>query len=143
MIKEFILGADWRTDNELFGMVGSRILDVNVHNRLGAAVTSKPGDVWYVTLTEKKDVRGFAVLRIMKSTKALHIRFIYSDLEKDKMLRQNLIRKALGYAEREGLKMAWTNDRDTEHQWAELGFVAQLKTRGSFVRWEKTLEQKA
>ena len=81
-IERYIQGKD---DKEIFCNVGSWLTSKSVHDQLGMAITSQENDIWYI-VSLNDVVIGFALVRAMKSTNALHIRFIYTDTNTKKVL---------------------------------------------------------
>lgn len=131
-IKKYIQGYN---DTELFSILGSLLVDQDVHKELGTAITSKNNDIWYVQ-TNAEGFVSFALLRSMKSTNAIHLRFIYG------LQLTPLIKKIVNDCKRKKLKSIWTNARDTDKLWYKNGFINKKGTNstGKFVRFEKDLK---
>lgn len=137
MIKKFIHG-DPETDEKLFCMIGKLVVNPKLHNELGSAITSLPGDLWYLYLNkEEKVVEGFCQVRQMKNGH-WHLRFLYAGQLGIKT-RNALIDRAIRDAKAAQAVMIYTNDRETSGIWKLFNFVPYEKQRGSFVRWEKDL----
>ena len=135
-MKEYIQGQNKKADRELFGLVGSLLVDPKIQELFGMAIVTLPEDLWFVSTTAKGDLRGFATGRVMKNA-TLHLRYVYAE---SKMAKKALIQRALNVAKKRDLKAVWTNDRQTETIWAEFDFVSLPRSRGSFCRWEKDIE---
>lgn len=135
-IDKLIQGKD---DRVIFGTVGSLLTDKKVHEELGMAITSKDDDEWYI-IYNGNDLLGFAVTRKTKSTKALHIRFLYLlDIDQAHKFKKLLIKEIIKNATNDNLKAVWTNDRKKERVWKDLKFDFTERSRGEFGRWEKKL----
>ena len=133
-IERYVQGKD---DKEIFCNVGSWLTSKSVHDQLGMAITSQENDIWYI-VSLNDVVIGFALVRAMKSTNALHIRFIYTDTNTKKVL----IKKIIEDAKKDGIKSIWTNDREKEAVWKSLKFSFTKRARGEFGRWEKEIVNK-
>lgn len=133
-MNKYTQGMD---DKEIFYKIGAWLTNRNVHEELGMAITSQNDDIWYISSLNSIST-GFALTRATKSTNAIHIRFVYSDLHTKKSFIQTIIK----YAEENNIKSVWTNDRKTEKVWKSLGFTFISRTRGEFGRWEKELKIK-
>lgn len=137
MIEHFEQGLDASMDRKLFGFVGARIADAEVHKELGSAITSKPGDYWWLAIGSKSDLRGFATGRRLKNG-TMHLRFIWVGQDGGLVYRA-LAKRAIEHARSRGFTAVWTNDRASRAEWLELGFVANphnAPTSGGFIRWE-------
>ncbi len=137
IIKTFIQGEN---DKELFGLLGSIVLSKEVHKQLGTAITTADKDQWLLAFDKEDNLLGFATFRKIKSTKAIHIRFVYAfDCINKKKIVGKLIKNLMSYFE---VYTVWTNARDDEEYWYELGFINKKGTRntGKFVRFEKDLK---
>lgn len=135
-MKEYVQGKNKKADRELFGLVGSLLVDPKIQEQFGMAVVTLPGDLWFVSITAKGDLRGFVTGRIMKNG-AMHLRYVYAPA---KLAKKALIQRSLNMAQKEKLKSVWTNDRESEEIWAEFDFIKTSRQRGTFCRWEKTIE---
>lgn len=124
-------------DKDIFFKIGAWLTDKNVHEELGMAITSQKEDIWYISSLNNIST-GFALTRATKSTNAIHVRFVYSDIETKKRFIQTIIKDAKD----NNIKSVWTNDRKTEQVWKNLGFTFTGRARGEFGRWEKELKSK-
>jgi hypothetical protein len=115
-------------DSELFAKIGHWTVNPLVHKRLGIAVSALPGDVWYVSES------GFLELRKQK-TGTVHIRFLFTENEKDSELQAKLIQSALD--DNQDADLIFTNDRKDSKIWKKFKFTPIEKERGIFCRWEK------
>lgn len=136
-IKVYIQGKSDRTDRELFGLIGHYLVDAAIQEELGIAVTSKPGDIWFVSEHRNGEVRGFATSRLLKNGK-LHVRFVYCK-EEALLVCKAMIQKAITQATEFECDAVFTNDRSTSGMWNEFGFKATQRARGEFCRWELSL----
>lgn len=136
-IKTFHQGASQATDRELFGLVGSFLVDLKIHEKLGTAITTQAGDIWLISMTGKGEVRGFATGRKLKGG-GLHIRFVHCPDDAPLMCK-TMINNLVTLAENEGCKSVWTNDKPDNSFWPEFGFTFTARARGTFGRWEKDL----
>ena len=123
-------------DNEIFCKIGAWITDKALQNELGMAITSQKDDIWYIS-SLNGITTGFALARATKSTNAIHIKFLYSDIDTKKRFIQSI----LDEAKNNNLKSVWTNDRKTEKIWNKLGFSFKDRARGEFGRWEKEIKR--
>jgi hypothetical protein len=131
VIREFVQTGDDQPD--LFGAVGHLLVDPEVHEELGNAVSASEGDVWFLSITPAERCNGFAQLRIGAGGTA-HIRYVYTTSES---VRSPLIKAALAHAKMYNAKSVYTNDRKTNAIWTEFGFKSKPNKRGgNFVRWE-------
>jgi len=133
-IERYTQGKD---DQEIFCNVGSWLTNKAVHDELGMAITSQENDIWYIVSLNDVTI-GFALTRVMKSTNALHIRFVYADTKSKKIL----LKKIIEYVKKDGIKSIWTNDREKETVWKSLKFSFTKRARGEFGRWEKEIVNK-
>jgi hypothetical protein len=138
MIQKFIHG-DIETDDRLFCLIGRLAVDPKLHDELGTAITSLPGDLWYLCLGRDAahPVDGFCQVRPMKN-RHWHLRFLHADHIGMKT-RNALINKVLFDAKETRADLIYTNDRETAGIWKLFNFTPGEKKRGSFIRWEKTL----
>jgi hypothetical protein len=100
----------------------------DVHKRLGIAVSALPNDIWYVSDS------GFIQLRRNKNG-TVHIRFLFTEDEKDYSLQEKLIQSVLD--DNQDVAVIFTNDRKDSKIWKKFKFVSIEKERGDFCRWEK------
>lgn len=135
-INSYIQGESQRKDAELFGLIGRWLVDRAVHEHLGTAITSEPGDMWTVSVDSKGKAKGFLQARAMKS--ALHIRFVFC-VDSSPLVCRTLIERATRQATESECDAIWTNDRDSAEVWSDLGFTFTPRERGQFGRWEKQL----
>lgn len=133
-IEKYTQGTD---DRDIFFKIGAWLTSKNVHDELGMAITSQTDDIWYISSLNNIST-GFALTRPTKSTNAIHIRFVYSDINTKKIFIQTIIKNA----KENNIHSVWTNDRKTEKVWKELGFSFTSRARGEFGRWEKELQIK-
>lgn len=135
-IKTYIQGE--LTDRELFGLVGRQLVDKDLHDALGTAITAVDGDVWWVATNSKSELRGFMTARLLQNN-SLHMRFLYC-ADDALLICRTLISRVIDYARQADYDMLWTNDRGSSTIWIDFGFVAKPRVRGTFVRWEKNLK---
>lgn len=136
MIKKYTHGNP-ETDSALFATVGSMALNPKIHTELGNAVTSIPGDNWYLWIDKEQKLHGFCQTRKLKNGK-LHIRFLYVEGLGMK-IKNALVNKVLEDAKTDGVTEAYTNDCNLG-MWGLLGFVStENKKPGAFTRLEKKL----
>jgi hypothetical protein len=140
MIKKFVQG-DRIQDKELFGFVGHYISSATIAKELGNPVTSEPGDIWYVAIDEDDNATGFVTMRFLKSGKSSHIRFLYAGKGEHKT-QASLVKEALADLEKEKVTSVYTYDKETASLWRKFGFEKQEQAKGSYQRWEKTLQEK-
>jgi len=133
-IDRYIQGKD---DKQIFYKLGAWLTSKSVHEELGMAITSQNDDIWYIPSFNNIST-GFASTRATKSTNAIHIRFVYSDINTKTKLIQTIIK----YAKENNITSVWTNDRKSENVWMKLGFTFTSRARGEFGRWEKELKIK-
>jgi hypothetical protein len=115
-------------DSELFSKIGHWVVNPDVHKRLGIAVSALPGDIWYVHES------GFLQLRKSKNGN-VHIRFLFTEDEKDVSVQELLIQSALD--DNADAELIFTNDRKISKIWKKFKFTEIEKERGDFCRWEK------
>lgn len=140
-IKTTIQGTDPTADRELFGLLGTLLTDARVHDQLGMAVTTRPGDIWHVALDKHGGVNGFAVVRPLKSRKSAHIRYLFA-INSPIRTQRSLVEKIIADARDNELEALHTNDRASNTTWAQLGFkIIPSNRRGAFVRWQLDLEK--
>jgi hypothetical protein len=132
-IKKYKQGIN---DRDIFCKVGSWLTNKDVHDELGMAITSQKDDNWYIS-SLNNITTGFALTRATKSTNAIHIRFIYSDVDTKK----RFIKTILDEVKENNITSVWTNDRKSEKIWKELGFSFTKRARGEFGRWQKELKK--
>lgn len=133
-IDKYLQGIN---DKEIFCKIGAWLTDKSLHDELGMAITSQKDDIWYIS-SLNNITTGFALTRATKSTHAIHIRFLHSDIDTKKRFIQTI----LDEAKNNNLKSVWTNDRETEIIWNKLGFSFTRRARGEFGRWEKEIKNK-
>ena len=134
MMREFTHGGEH--DEQLFGLVGGLAFRKSVHDELASAVSSEPGDIWFVYTDGGGITTGFAQMRMAKNGSA-HIRYVYSE---NSGVRMSLIRAAMAKAKKLDASLVYTNDRKAAMEWHTLEFKKKPTAReGEFVRWEKTL----
>ena len=138
-IKEYIHGDG--KDYQLWGNVGRLIVDVEVHKKLGTAVSSKEKDIWWVNLTEKSMTTGFASARPMRN-KNFHLRYFYS-ADDSQMEIKTFIMRAIKYAKANDFKLIYTNQPRDLTLLEQMGFTPIPKEKGNFIRWEMNLKEKA
>lgn len=131
-IKEYVHGDG--KDYQLWGNVGRLIVDVEVHKKLGTAVSSKEKDIWWVNMTEKSMTTGFASARPMLN-KNFHLRYFYSSTDSEMELK-TLIMRAVNYAKEHDFKMIYTNQPRNFTLLEQLGFKPIPKEKGNFIKWE-------
>jgi len=122
---------------KIFGLLGSWLTSKKVHDELGMAITSQDNDIWYIKI-ENDTVLGFSLTRFIKSTNAIHVRFLFGEYS----IKKELLKEIIKNAKKEKIKSVWTNDRKTEKLWKEQKFLATIRARGEFCRWEKDLINK-
>ena len=137
-IKEYIHGDG--KDYQLWGNVGRLIVDIEVHKKLGTAISSKEKDIWWVNMTEKSMTTAFASARPMLN-KNLHLRYFYS-VNDNKMELKTLILRAINYAKENGFKLIYTNQPKNCALLEQLEFKPIPRERGVFVKWEMNLKDK-
>ena len=133
-IKVFIQGKSPFSDRELFGLVGRFLVSAEIQEQLGMAITSRDGDIWFVSEHSNGEVRGFATSRLMK-TGSLHVRFVHCQ-DDALLVCKAMITKAITQAKEFDCRSVFTNDRETSTLWQEFGFSAVPRARGTFCRWE-------
>ena len=133
-INRYIQGID---SKNIFCNVGSWLTNKSVHDELGMAITSQEDDIWYLASLNNVTT-GFALTRTTRSTNAIHIRFIYADIDTKRVLIKNIIKDA----KEDNIKLIWTNDRESEKIWIEMEFSFTKRARGKFGRWELDLNNK-
>lgn len=138
-IHIYTQGQSAATDRELFGTLGPTITDLELHNLLGMAITSRPGDVWHVMVDADGALRGFALVRPLKSQKSAHIRFLHAP--NSGIRPEKLLFSVIKSAQEAGLRALHTNDRAGNLFWSDHGFE-QIpgNRRGDFVRWQLNME---
>lgn len=144
-IQTYIQGETRALDRELFCAVGPALADQAVHDDLGMAVISRPGDIWHVTLAKDGVLAGFAVTRPLKSRKAAHIRFLYAD-KRHRNARDSLLKEIIKLAGEKKWTSLSTRDRANSMIWQRFDFAVATepqKRRGAFVRWVLSLGDNA
>lgn len=138
-IKQYIHGEG--TDYQLWGNVGRFLVDIEMQKKMGNCISSKPGDIWWVSVTHKSKTTGFASARLMKNGH-LYLRYFYSSEETGLGLGdENLITKAINYANENGCSLVYTNWHKESAILAKLGFKAIPRARGDFCQWELELKK--
>jgi len=132
MIQTFTQNEN--SDKEIFGLLGSWMTSKKVHDELGMAITSQDSDIWYIK-TQNNEALGFALARFVKSTNAIHVRFLFGEYS----IKKELLKEIIKIGKKDKIKSVWTNDRKTEKLWKEQRFIATFRARGEFCRWEKEL----
>ena len=94
-----------KNDLELFGLVGAMAVSLDVHKSLGVAVTSMPGDMWFVATNDLCETIGFAQIRVLKN-KNMHIRYLYAESSNEEKV--NLIRRVIEWANDLEIKTLYT-----------------------------------
>ena len=138
-IKEYVHGDG--KDYQLWGNVGRLIVDIEVHKKLGTAVSSKEKDVWWLNMTEKSMTTGFASARPMLN-KNFHLRYFYSADDSEMELKM-LIMRAVNYAKEHDFKMIYTNQPKDCTLLKQLGFKPIPRDKGVFIKWEMNLKETA
>ena len=127
-------------ERELFGILGGVVTSRALHNRLGMAVVSDPGDVWLVETDKGGRPTGFALLHPLKSKAAVHVRFLTALDATDIACQQRLLDAVTALAKKDGVLQLHTNDRRDVGIWGDNGFTAVAgQRRGEFVRWEREI----
>lgn len=135
MITIYIHGNE-TSDADLFCQVGRFALNPKIHTELGNAITSVPGDHWYL-YQDGGNTIGFAQVRMDKKQQ-WHLRYLWADGTGIKV-RDDLIKSVLKQAKKAKAPLVFTNDRINAGIWRLHGFVHGEQKRGEFVRWEKSL----
>lgn len=135
MVKDIIQGESLRADRDFFGRIGHLLTDADLHESLGMPITSRPGDLWALSINSKDELRGFITSRVVGN--ALHLRFLYAVAP---MVRKTLIHHAIASARERGLTAVYTNDKPEAPEFACAGFTFTPRARGTFGRWALGLE---
>jgi hypothetical protein len=136
-IKKTVQGESSKDDKVVFGQLGHWLLSKKVQKELGIAVSSEPGDIWHVATSSRDQAIGFALSRQLKTKKTIHLRFVYATSNKAV---QALINGVIVLAIGSNQDTVYTNARETDSVWQDMGFVQQPHESGVFCRWEKTIE---
>lgn len=127
MIRKFIHG---KNEMDLFSLVGAMAVNPDLHKKLGNAITSVDGDVWFLFL-KGAEVKGFLQYRTFKNNN-VHIRFLYSE---DESIKKKLLKDALKEIEADQI---YTYDKKANDFWKTQGFNCNNeKSRGEYIKWKK------
>lgn len=136
-IKQYIHGDG--TDYQLWGNIGRFLVDTEIQDKMGGCISSRHGDVWWVSLSHNSKTMGFASARQMNGGH-LHLRYFYSDEKNGMGLGdETMITKGINYAKATGCNLIYTNWRKDSNVLTKLGFKSIQRARGNFCRWELTL----
>lgn len=143
-IREYTIGSSVKSDRDLFAWVGHFLINQEIHDLLGLAITSIAGDRWLVLTPEKGPARGFCLTRDTQAGAKRHIRYIYGDTA---LVRQALLARVIDTAKADQIKWLWTRERKTDGDLPKAGFVSvesdETGRKSNFCRWDmKFGEQK-
>lgn len=121
------------SDRELFALIGARLMDKQVQQKIGMAPSSRVGDIW---ITEG-DGEQFLCARLLEN-RNLHVRMVYcaSGEASDYVA---LLLRAVEFAQKHGCRGVWAREKKTEAWLEPAGFTAIIRERGNYCRWELTL----
>jgi hypothetical protein len=132
MLLTITQGESQQADRDLFATLGPLLTSLQLHKKLGMAITSQPGDRWLIE-EEGGEAKAFAQARPLKSRKAAHIRYLHGDEDQQRQLLQIII----DWAAAEGLRELYTNERASNQALITAGFTIRPNNRtGAFVRWQ-------
>lgn len=126
-IRKYIQGND---DKEIFSNIGAWLTSIDVQKTLGSPITSKNEDIWYIAFLNSITI-GFSVVREIKSTNSIHIKYVHAD----DTTKKALLKKIINEAKNINIKSLWTNER-ANIVYDDLGFVFTKRDRGVFGKYE-------
>lgn len=131
-IEKFVHESEPEKNAQLFGRIGEFCACATTRDALGCAISSRPGQVWYVA-AERHTVHAFGSIRLQGERGLL--RHLYSPAG-DGMLLETVLRHCIEYARRHHARSVWLTDYIwLESRYAPLGFMSHGNPRGRFVQY--------
>lgn len=136
-IKKFVHDDSCEQNRELFGFIGEFCACEKTRNVLGAMISSRPGQVWYVAV-EGSAVYAFGSIRVQKNSALL--RHLHSPLDHH-VAWEAVLRHCIEYARCCGAcAVRLTDYLAMEERYAQAGFVPFGNPRGRFTQYLLRLE---
>ncbi len=124
-------------NRRLFGLIGEFCANDAIRKILGAAITSRPGQVWFVAL-EGRAVLAFASLRLDGTD--CQLRHLCSPAD-DGAAWEAVLRRCIGHARHNHARLLRLTDfLAAEGRYAPFGFVPHGPQRGRFTQYILSLE---
>ncbi len=137
VIRKFVHSKRTNDNVQLFSLIGEYCASSAVRSALGCAISSSPGQVWYVAV-EGDTVHAFASVRVQKGKGLLrHLHAIVDDNGIWEMVLQHCIEHA---RQKHARQVRLIDYISMEDRYARAGFVPQGPPRGRFVQYLLTLE---
>lgn len=133
MIKQFVQGTP-STESELCSSLGSMVLSKEVHDKLGNAVNSRVGDIWWVVYDTQGARMGFAQGRVKNSD--LCIRYLYAV---GLSAHSELISSVIEYAKNGGYSKVFSGGNSSATGWRNAQFQFTPTSGGGTGIWERKL----
>ena len=137
VIRKFVHSKRADHNFHLFSLIGEYCASSAVRRALGCAISSSPGQVWYVAI-EGDTVHAFASVRIQKGNGLM--RHLYAIVD-DNGIWEMVLQHCVEHARQKNARSVRVIDYiSMEDRYARVGFVPQGLLRGRFVEYILTLE---
>lgn len=136
-IRKFVHDSNCERNRELFSLIGEFCACEKTRDALGAMISSRPGQVWYVAV-QGSVVYAFGSIRVQKNNALL--RHLYSPLDHH-VAWEAVLRHCIEYARRCDIcTVRLTDYLAMQDRYAQAGFLPFGSPRGRFAQYLLRLE---